>query len=375
MLTGRLSLADDPWLAGHTVFGRVIVPGSVFVEFALAAADRAGLGRVEELTLEAVLALPAEGGVTVQVLAGPADESGRRPVGVHARGEDAGPGGGWIRHASGILGPAAEPAAAGLVAWPPDGAVVVPLEGFYERLSAAGLGYGPSFRGLRAVWRRGGEVFAEVALPEGAAAEGFGLHPVLLDAALHAAAVGIAEGGAQVELPFSWAGVSLHAARAVMARVRLEPLPGGHGVCVSWPDGAGAPVATVEALATRPARLGSCVMSSLPASMSRCCGCGGPKRRVRRLPRLAGVLPWWVRVSWVVRWLVPRRRWSTTLTSPRWAARLMTGCPCRTWSSCPVLAARRAPSPLPCTPLPPGCWGWCKAGWLRNGSCRAWWCC
>ena len=100
VLTGRLSLADDPWLAGHTVFGRVIVPGSVFVEFALAAADRAGLGRVEELTLEAVLALPAEGGVTVQVLAGPADESGRRPVGVHARGEDAARGvGGYVMRA------------------------------------------------------------------------------------------------------------------------------------------------------------------------------------------------------------------------------------------------------------------------------------
>src|SRR6202167_5203671 len=232
VLTGRLSLADHPWLAGHTVFGRVIVPGSVFVEFALAAADRAGLGRVEELTLEAVLALPADGGVTVQVAAGPADESGRRPVAVHARREDAGPAGGWTRHAAGVLGPAAEPAGGGLVVWPPDGGVVVPLEGFYERLSAAGLGYGPAFRGLRGVWRRGGEVFAEVALPEDAAAEGFGLHPVLLDAALHAAAAGIAQGGAQVELPFSWTGVSLHAARAVMARVRLEPLPGGRGVSV-----------------------------------------------------------------------------------------------------------------------------------------------
>ena len=132
--------------------------------------------------------------------------------------------------------------------------MVVPLEGFYQRLSAAGLGYGPSFQGLRAVWRRGGEVFAEVALPDGAAAvEGFGLHPVLLDAALHAAAAGTGEGSGQVELPFSWTGVCLHAAGAVMARVRLEPLPGGHGVGLQLADGAGAPVATIQALATRPA--------------------------------------------------------------------------------------------------------------------------
>src|ERR1700685_4456497 len=275
VLTGRLSLADHPWLAGHTVFGRVIVPGSVFVEFALAAADRAGLGRVEELTLEAVLALPADGGVTVQVAAGPADESGRRAVGgerpvgagpadewggrrvaVHARREDAGPAGGWTRHAAGVLGPAAEPAGGGLVVWAPGGGVGVPLGGVFCGRSAAGLGYGPAFRGLRGGWRRGGEVFAEVALPEDAAAEGFGLHPVLLDAALHAAAAGVAQGCAQGEVPFSWTGVSLHAARAVMARVRLEPLPGGRGVSVQLADGAGAPVATVQALVTRPASAG-----------------------------------------------------------------------------------------------------------------------
>src|ERR1700684_206866 len=44
VLTGRLSLADHPWLAGHTVFGRGIVPGSGVVEFALAAAGRGGVG-------------------------------------------------------------------------------------------------------------------------------------------------------------------------------------------------------------------------------------------------------------------------------------------------------------------------------------------
>ena len=36
-------------------------------------------------------------------------------------------------------------------------------------LAAAGYGYGPAFRGLRAAWRRGEDVFAEVALPEEAA--------------------------------------------------------------------------------------------------------------------------------------------------------------------------------------------------------------
>ena len=40
------------------------------------------------------------------------------------------------------------------------------MEGLYERLAGGGLVYGPAFRGLREVWRRGEDLFAEVALPE-----------------------------------------------------------------------------------------------------------------------------------------------------------------------------------------------------------------
>ncbi|WP_420897070.1 polyketide synthase dehydratase domain-containing protein, partial [Kitasatospora aureofaciens] len=59
------------------------------------------------------------------------------------------------------------------------------MSGLYEGLAGAGFGYGPAFRGLRAAWRRGDEVFAEVALPEGTEGAGFGLHPALFDACLH----------------------------------------------------------------------------------------------------------------------------------------------------------------------------------------------
>ncbi|WP_374206921.1 polyketide synthase dehydratase domain-containing protein, partial [Streptomyces noursei] len=72
--------------------------------------------------------------------------------------------------------------------WPPRDAVGVDVEGCYEEFAGAGFGYGPVFRGLRAVWRRGEELFAEVVLPDGApeSGAGFGLHPALLDSALHA---------------------------------------------------------------------------------------------------------------------------------------------------------------------------------------------
>ncbi|WP_324617633.1 polyketide synthase dehydratase domain-containing protein, partial [Streptomyces sp. NRRL F-5053] len=70
--------------------------------------------------------------------------------------------------------------------WPPRGAEPVDVSDCYERLAEAGFGYGPVFQGLRSAWRRGEDVFAEVALPEGVEGERFGLHPALFDAALHA---------------------------------------------------------------------------------------------------------------------------------------------------------------------------------------------
>jgi polyketide synthase 12 len=253
VLTGRISVSRHPWLANYTVFGQVVLPGSVFVELALAAAHRTGLDRVEELTLETALALPAEGGVTVQLTVGAPDETGRRPMALHARDDDAAPDLPWTRHASGFLGPAAGPDPAGLRTWPPAGAAALSLDGFYERQPDAELGYGPAFQGLRAAWRRDEELFAEVQLPASIAPEAgqFGLHPALLDAAWHAAALDLADGSGQAELPLSWASVSLHAVGATTLRVRLEPQRDGQTMTLHLADVTGEPVATVEALTTR----------------------------------------------------------------------------------------------------------------------------
>ncbi|HEY0935260.1 MAG TPA: beta-ketoacyl synthase N-terminal-like domain-containing protein, partial [Trebonia sp.] len=193
VLTGRLSVTAQPWLADHVVAGQVIVPGAVLVELAARAGDEAGCERVEELVIEAPLVLPGQAAVQLRVTVGPDDADGRRAVAVYSRSGADVSGGSWTRHAGGLLAPrdTAEPAAAsGLLAWPPPGAVPVDLDGFYDLLAAAGLAYGPAFAGLRAAWRReapdGPEVFAEVALAEGTAVGGFGVHPALLDAALHA---------------------------------------------------------------------------------------------------------------------------------------------------------------------------------------------
>ena len=192
VLSGRLSARSHPWLADHVVAETVLVPGTAFVEMAIAAGTVAACDRLEELTLEAPLVLPADGTVQVQVVAGDPDVSGGRAVSVYSRPEDADVKGRWRRHASGRLAPAGPPGPVteeDFAVWPPAGAVPVDASGLYDGLAANGYRYGPAFRGLRAAWQRGDDVFAEVALPgEAAAAAGsFGVHPALLDAALHTA--------------------------------------------------------------------------------------------------------------------------------------------------------------------------------------------
>jgi NADPH:quinone reductase-like Zn-dependent oxidoreductase/acyl carrier protein len=252
VFTGRLSLADHRWLAGHAVFDTVLLPGTAFVELALVAAHGVGLDTVEELTLEAPLVL-AKGAVQLQISVEPADPTGRRSLTLHSRAEGT-PEAAWIRHATGVLGPACESLGFDLRAWPPRDASALPLEGFYTRLAEQGLRYGESdFQGLSGAWRQGRDLYAEVHLPEACAGEAgrFGLHPALLDAALHVLAL---EGWRdRVALPFAWGGVALHATGAASLRVRLSPIDDQGTLSLAIADASGAPIAAISSLRLRPA--------------------------------------------------------------------------------------------------------------------------
>ncbi|PWW63421.1 pimaricinolide synthase PimS3 [Actinokineospora spheciospongiae] len=246
VLTGRLSLATLPWLADHVISGRVLFPGTGFAELALRAGDEVGADLVEELTLAAPLELRRHGGVAVQVRVGAADDNGRRAIGVHSR--DAEHGGEWVRHATGTLGTGAREStpdfAAG--AWPPPGLDPVDLTDFYDSGH-----YGPAFRGLRAVWRRDGEVFAEVALPAPArGVDRLGIHPALLDAVLHAVGWVDSPDGGRGVLPFSWEDLALHRTGATALRVRLTHA-GTDAVGIEAVDAAGLPVVTAGRLVLR----------------------------------------------------------------------------------------------------------------------------
>ena len=186
-------------------------------------------------------------------------------------------GGEWTRHASGVLcgsdalialGPAVTERVAVLAdeRWPPTSAEVIDVDDLYDRLAGLGLEYGPAFQGLRAVWQGEGEVFAEVCLSEDQrdAARSFGLHPALLDAALHTFGAALPSGNADVaravRLPFSFSTVKLRATGAASLRVRLSAA-GPETVSLVLADEAGGLIASIDSLVMRellPSSAGCC---------------------------------------------------------------------------------------------------------------------
>jgi NAD(P)-dependent dehydrogenase (short-subunit alcohol dehydrogenase family)/acyl carrier protein len=254
VLSGRISLQTHPWLADHAVFGVALLPGTGLLELALRAGAQVGAPCVEELTLQAPLALSEAAATQIQVVVAAADSQGTRAVSIFSRLErDAGA---WTRHASGVLSPPLPiPAPEPIGAWPPSGAVPIEVDGLYERLEGLGFEYGPAFQGLTAAWRDGEELYAEVSLPEAQIGDArhFVLHPALSDAALHAVLdAGLSEQSESDELPlaFAWRGVRVISAGAHSLRLRIVPGPDGYGFTAT--DETGGTVAQIDCAVARP---------------------------------------------------------------------------------------------------------------------------
>ncbi len=230
---GELSTRSHPWLAEHAVLGSTVVPGTAIAELAVAAGARIGVPRLGELTLSTPLVLSETSAVRLRVLA--ADASGNREF-TFASSEV---------HASGVLGSGVELAPS--TAARPAEAEPVDIAGLYERFAELGCSYGPVFQGLRALWRHGDDVFAEVRVSEDVP------FPALLDTALHAAvAPGVLSGEAGLRLPFAWSGVTLGSPTGSLLRVRATPL-GADTFAVTAVDQLGRVVAQIDAVTLRPA--------------------------------------------------------------------------------------------------------------------------
>ena len=173
LFTGRLALDTHPWLADHVVMDTVTLPASAYLELALHAAQSLGASTVQELTVARPLVLD-DGPVQLQVVVSGPDEQGLRELSVHSRPEpaaEADPPAPWVRHAEGRLGsePVPDAPAPDLADpdWPPPEASPVALEPLYGDLASRGIEFGPSFTGLRGMWRYGEQIFATATLAAG----------------------------------------------------------------------------------------------------------------------------------------------------------------------------------------------------------------
>jgi polyketide synthase 12 len=181
--------ADEPvWVQEHQVMEAVLMPGTAFFEAMRAAGNAGGKGGWDaaEVIILAPLVLTPGVPVRMQVSLG-AETNGARPVQVYSSpvsdvGDEA-----WQLHAEGKL-VAAEPARHASVTVPPRGAEAIDVSSLYADLAELGYGYGPTFQGIRQAWHADDVVWAHASLPESVAGSAirYGLHPALLDSAMHA---------------------------------------------------------------------------------------------------------------------------------------------------------------------------------------------
>ncbi|GGS60927.1 type I polyketide synthase [Actinokineospora fastidiosa] len=169
-----LGANPPPWQPDHHAFGVGVLPGTAFLEAAIAAGRRAtGADRVvvTDLALAEFLAPNPD-----TVLSTSLTRDGR--VTVSAKGSDAA----WVTHATGHVGVDTDED----VRAPAAPAALAPID-LYAAFAAIGQDYGPAFQGLSEVRAAPGYAAARVALPDAAGGHGaYAAHPALVDACLQA---------------------------------------------------------------------------------------------------------------------------------------------------------------------------------------------
>ncbi|AZM55233.1 beta-ketoacyl synthase [Streptomyces sp. WAC 01529] len=260
LFTGRVSTTHQPWTRDHVVMGTIVVPGVALVEMSLAAGRELGCPVLDELVIEAPLALDEASARQVQIVVGQADEDGRREFVIFSRPEhddaNANAGGDADErrettcHGRGWLGADPKPAPAWDVAWPPQDAEPLSAESLYTRMAGIGYDYGALFQGVVEAWQDDEAVYVELALPDGADAGTFGIHPGLFDSAVQSSLFGEKPDDTLV-MPFSWNGVRIGRTGVTRARARLTPA-GDAAFRIDIVDQYDEPVLSMDKLVFRP---------------------------------------------------------------------------------------------------------------------------
>jgi acyl transferase domain-containing protein/Zn-dependent alcohol dehydrogenase/NADP-dependent 3-hydroxy acid dehydrogenase YdfG len=196
----ELSFGSLPFLEDHHVAGAVIFPGAGYVELAVAARNAlTGSPSCSIEDLEFKVALPLEADSPVRVAATLAPDSA--VFSVHRESTSSDP----------VLCARAKVYSSGRI---PESVDIEELrrrltddvspDALYASLAKRGLRYGAKFQvvhSLRRSTTEFGEVLAGLALPEGVDADGYHLHPVLLDGAFQSLIASVDEGPREDLIP------------------------------------------------------------------------------------------------------------------------------------------------------------------------------
>ena len=257
-----LSANSPTYLADHVVYGNVVFPGTAYLEMALAAAQNTDESfEVASLSIREPLMLQEDAATKLQLVLTPGTD-GDTALQIISFDPDATDR--WHTHATGSLRPAgtdlAAPQRADLAALKAGSAEAIDTDEYYRDLAAIGLSYGPAFHGLTQLHRGTGEAIGFIQLPERAGkAEGYQIHPALLDACFHVIGAALPneqrdDPDAPVYVPVGMSGVHLYqpSLTAMWCHVQLasDAKPGAPALnCrVQLLDEAGDVIAVIERL-------------------------------------------------------------------------------------------------------------------------------
>ena len=237
---------DPAWLGDHRVFDKLVAPGALYGAMALCAcrAESAGPAVIEDFQMYSALVLSetddadgsAETGRRLQVLLADPGEGVSRPVQILSRGESEEQ---WTLHAEGRVsispGSGARPDAD-----TPDLARLqaelapVDVAAYYRAKAEVGIGLGPSFRTVEALWSRPGEALGRVSLPGSVGGSELEIHPLVLDGCFQVMGAARTPAGADeadTYLPFGWERLTLSEGLPgrLFCHVRLRGEPDGSG--------------------------------------------------------------------------------------------------------------------------------------------------
>jgi amino acid adenylation domain-containing protein len=181
----KISREYPIWLKDHLIHQTVILPGTAYLEMAIAAGTTISESKdieLKDVIFQQPMVIPEkEKALAVQTVLIPEETQGYSFKIYSLSSENK-----WILHASGNISVSNEtPSTINLSQLREKCIEKISIKALYEKYQKEGINYGPCFMATRRAWRNKEMALSEIRLPDELKSEsGYMLHPVLLDACL-----------------------------------------------------------------------------------------------------------------------------------------------------------------------------------------------